>query len=73
VLIEKQQRAAVQPQPFPHTIANDEATIEDGHLCIRARHHPPVQVNQRLRVARISDEVLTTRHESPAHTHSGGR
>ena len=62
MLIEKEQRAFVQPEPFPHTVPDNEASVEDGYVGLLARDECTIQVNQRARVTRIDGEILTSRH-----------
>ncbi len=62
MLVEEQQHASVQAQPFPHAIAHDEAAIEDGDFRVLPSHERTVQVDEGVGVARIGLEILAARH-----------
>src|ERR1051326_5991956 len=69
----EQQGAVVQPQPFPHAIAQHEAGVEDGDLGFAARHHLAVEIDEHALVARIGGEILTAGHASGAHAMEAGK
>src|ERR1700761_1030954 len=62
VLRQKEQRAFVQTKPLPDPVANDEASIEDGHHRLVASDMATVEADQRLKIARIGGKILTAGH-----------
>lgn len=63
MLVEEEQRAPVQSQPFPDAIAHDEPAIEERDFRVLPAHELTVQVDQRFGVARIGLEILASGHD----------
>jgi hypothetical protein len=60
--LKKQNGALVQTQALPHTVTQDESSIEDRDHRAFARHEIAVDVDERRFIARIGDVVLTSSH-----------
>jgi hypothetical protein len=62
--MQEQQRAAMQPQAFPHAVADDETAVKNRDFRVLARDQRTVQIDDDRCIARIRSEVLAAWHES---------
>jgi hypothetical protein len=60
MLIQKQQHALVQTQSFPYAVADDKAAVEYQYFHLLTPDELTVQIDERIRVAWIGGEVMTS-------------